>query len=295
MSLTRSANEDSVQGNVEKMVLKLHEDLNPSKFQQLELLRDSIKRIGKVCIAYSGGVDSSLIAVIAHEQLGSNAFAVTGVSPSLAPHLRKEAQLQAAWMGIKHTECMTKEIEDPNYNQNPLDRCFACKQELHSHLSKIANNFKGSQVIDGVNVDDLTEHRPGIKAARLAGARSPLAELGIRKSTIREISKALGLPWWDKPSQPCLASRFHYGESITSERLEQVAKAEKWLIDEGFAEVRVRIQGLHAKIEVPINRMDELLLKVNREAIVDYFLSIGFTAVSVDLEGLISGKLNRER
>ncbi|ABX09622.1 ATP-dependent sacrificial sulfur transferase LarE [Prochlorococcus marinus] len=276
------------------MILKLQEDLNAPQLQQLELLRDAIKQIGKVCIAYSGGVDSSLIAAIAKEQLGTNALAVTGVSDSLAPHLRKEAQQQAAWIGIKHTECITNELESPDYNQNPVDRCFACKQELHTHLANIASNFKESQVIDGVNFDDLGDHRPGIQAARLAGVRSPLAELKIRKSTIRDISKALGFPWWDKPSQPCLASRFPYGESISSLRLAQVAKGEQWLIDHGFSEVRVRIQGLGARIELPVDRINDLLIKLRREELITYFLSIGFTSISVDLEGLISGKLNRE-
>ncbi len=277
------------------MVLKLQEPLSEAKLHQLELLRSTIKKIGKVCVAYSGGVDSSLIAAISQEQLGENAIAITGVSDSLAPYLRKEAKQQAHWIGIRHQECLTKELENPNYSQNPSDRCFACKQELHKHLAKIADHFPNAQVIDGVNFDDLSDHRPGIDAARIAGVRSPLAENKIQKSTIRAISKALGFPWWDKPSQPCLASRFPYGESITSLRLNQVALAEKWLIDNGFPEVRVRIQGFGAKLELPVDRIHDLLTTIQREEIVDFFLSIGFSSISVDLEGLISGKLNREK
>ncbi|KGG13595.1 MULTISPECIES: ATP-dependent sacrificial sulfur transferase LarE [Prochlorococcus] len=275
------------------MQLKLQEDLNQSQLEKLERLRKLIKTVKKACVAYSGGVDSSLIAAIAQEQLGDNALAVTGVSHSLAPHLREEAKQQAAWIGIKHTECRTNELTNPDYFENPLNRCFACKQELHIHLKNITNKFQGAVVIDGVNFDDLKDHRPGIDAARLAGVRSPLAELQITKSTIREISKALGFPWWDKPAQPCLASRFPYGESITSMRLQQVASAEKWLIDKGFSEVRVRVQGPNAKIEIPKKNIKDLLLTTKREEVVHYFLSIGFSSISLDLEGLVSGKLNR--
>ncbi len=276
------------------MMLKLQEQLAKSQIKQLDLLRDFIKDLKKVCIAYSGGVDSSLIAAIANEQLNSNAIAVTGVSPSLANHLLEEARLQAQWIGIEHQECETNELKDPNYTENPINRCFACKQELHHHLKQISHNFLGSKVIDGVNSDDLKDYRPGIQAANLAGVRSPLAELGIDKSDIRAISKALGFPWWDKPAQPCLASRFTYGEKISSKRLEQVAKAEKWLIENGFPEVRVRVQGFVARIEVPNNRINDLLISSKRKKALEYILSLGFSTVSLDIEGLVSGKLNRE-
>ncbi|WP_420063790.1 ATP-dependent sacrificial sulfur transferase LarE [Prochlorococcus marinus] len=276
-------------------MLKLQDHLKKSNLQQLNLLRDFIKSYKKACVAYSGGVDSSLIAAIAQEQLNTNAIAITGVSPSLAPYLRKEARQQAKWIGIKHKECQTHELENPNYSNNPSNRCFACKNELHTHLSQIAKTFKGAKVIDGVNLDDLGDYRPGIEAARLAGVGSPLAELKINKQSIREISKALGFPWWDKPSQPCLASRFPYGDTISSERLQQVAKAEQWLIEKGFRNVRVRIQGFAGRIEIPSEQIDELILKLNREELIDYFSSIGFTSISIDLEGLVSGKLNRDK
>ena len=275
-------------------MLKLQEQLAKSQIKQLDLLRDLIKSLKKVCIAYSGGVDSSLVAAIAKEQLDSNAIAITGVSPSLAEHLLQEARFQAKWIGIKHQECKTNELQDPNYTNNPIDRCFACKKELHLNLKTIALNFSESKVIDGVNADDLKDYRPGIKAANLAGVRSPLAELEIQKSDIRDISRALGLPWWDKPAQPCLASRFSYGEEICSKRLKQVDKAEKWLIDNGFPQVRVRVQGSVARIEVPTNRIKDLILNSKRKEALEYFLSLGFSTVSIDIEGLISGKLNRE-
>jgi uncharacterized protein len=244
-------------------------------------------------VAYSGGVDSSLVAAIAHEQLGEQALAITGVSPSLAPHLLLEARQQAAWLGMRHREVSTLELEDPSYTSNPQDRCYACKRELHRHLAPIAAEASGALVLDGVNQDDLGDHRPGIAAAKEAGVRSPLAELGITKATVRRLSWALGFPWWDKPAQPCLASRFPYGESISSERLQRVGQAEAWLIQQGFDQVRVRSHGLAARVEVPEARIADLMQPWLRHDLVKTLLSLGFTSVSVDVEGLVSGKLNR--
>ena len=270
------------------------ESLTGSELEQLKLLREFIKDIDNVCIAYSGGVDSSLVATLAHEQLGSKAFAVTGVSPSLAPYLLNQARLQAAWIGIRHEECQTNEINQPNYFQNPENRCFACKQELHKHLYQISKRSHNAQVLDGVNFDDLHDFRPGINASAEAGVISPLAELEIDKKSIRSISKSLGLPWWDKPAQPCLASRIPFGEEISAKRLEQIASAEEWIVNKGFSQVRVRSQGLSARIELPMNEIDKFLKIIERKKLIQYFLSLGFNSVSIDLEGLISGKLTRD-
>ncbi len=269
------------------------ESLTNKELKQLSLLREFIKDINYACVAFSGGVDSSLIATIAHEQLGSKAFAVTGVSPSLAPYLLKQARLQAAWIGIHHEECQTKEINEPNYYKNPENRCFACKQELHQNLNEISKRFHKAQVLDGVNYDDLDDFRPGIQASHQAGVISPLAELKIDKKSIRSISKSLGLPWWDKPAQPCLASRIPFGEEISSKRLEKIGLAEEWIINQGFSKVRVRSQGLSARIELPANEIDNFLRIIERNKLIKYFLFLGFHSISLDLEGLISGKLTR--
>lgn len=274
-------------------VFRQLEPLPEREQTQLQLLRECLASLARVCVAYSGGVDSALVAAIAHEQLGFNAFAVTGVSPALAPYLLEEARQQAAWIDIRHHECVTSELEDPAYRKNPVERCFACKRELHRHLGVIAKAAGGVQVVDGVNRDDLDEHRPGIDAARQVGVRSPLVELEIDKAAVRQISRALGFPWWDKPAQPCLASRFPYGNSISAQRLQQVGLAEAWLRTNGFPEVRVRCHGLAARIEVPADRIEELLLDLDRMEVVGHFLALGFTSVSLDLEGLVSGKLNR--
>ena len=274
-------------------MLRQLEPLAENEQLQLERLRSVIRGFGKVCVAYSGGVDSALVATIAQEQLGLDAIAITGVSPALAPHLLAEARQQAAWLGIRHQEVETEELLDPGYSSNPTDRCYACKRELHRHLGPLAAAADGAQVLDGVNADDLSDHRPGIQAAKEAGVISPLADLGIAKSQVRELSRALGLPWWDKPAQPCLASRFPYGEAISSERLQRVARAEAWLISRGYRSVRVRSQGLAARIEVPAAQISALATLPEREALVQVFFDLGFTAVSVDLEGLVSGKLNR--
>ena len=273
--------------------LRLLESLSVEDELRLKHLREWILGCDRVFVAYSGGVDSTLVAAIAQEQLGDCACAITGVSPSLAPHLLAEARQQAHWLGIRHREVETRELEDPAYSSNPTDRCYACKRELHSHLAPIAQAAEGARVLDGVNLDDLGDHRPGLKAASEAGVGSPLADLEIDKSCVRRLSRALGFPWWDKPAQPCLASRFPYGEVISHDRLRKVGQAEAWLIERGFSRVRVRSQGLSARIEVPQERLAELLAPQLRDSLVRVMLELGFTSVSLDLEGLVSGKLNR--
>ena len=273
------------------------EQLEPPLVEALGALRQRIASLPAAIVAYSGGVDSALVAAIAAEQLGDRALAVTGISPALAPHLRAEAQQQAAWMGIEQQELPTAELNDPAYSSNPENRCYACKRELHSVIAELVGQldeqWRGASVLDGVNRDDLGDHRPGIEAARERGVSSPLAELQIDKAGVRALSRALGFPWWDKPAQPCLASRFPYGEGINAERLQRVGAAEAWLRQSGFQELRVRSQGETARIEVPPSALQRLVEEPTRTAVVEALLGLGFSAVSLDLEGLVSGKLNR--
>jgi uncharacterized protein len=281
-------------------MFRLLESLPTAQEQALNALRSRLASYPAVVVAYSGGVDSALVAAVAAEQLGERALAVTGVSPALAPHLREEARQQARWMGIQQREISTTELSDPAYSSNPAERCYACKRELHGQLAALLEQLPhtAAQVLDGVNQDDLADHRPGIRAARERGVSSPLAELGIDKQAVRQISRALGFPWWDKPAQPCLASRFPYGEPISAARLERVAAAENWLRQRGFSELRVRSHGEAARIELPGDQLTNLLSDLQNSALrgelVEAFQELGFSAVSLDLEGLVSGKLNRD-
>ncbi|MBO6959883.1 MAG: ATP-dependent sacrificial sulfur transferase LarE [Prochlorococcus marinus CUG1438] len=269
------------------------ETLSDEQSEKLYTIRRYIKSLDSVCIAYSGGVDSTLVASLAFEQLGEKAIAITGISPALASTLREEARSQAKWIGVKHLEVKTSELEQSSYRENPKDRCFACKKELHKHTTYLSNNLNFKFVLDGVNLDDLKDYRPGIQAAKEAGVVSPLAKFNFSKKDIRDISRALGFPWWDKPAQPCLSSRFPYGNEITSYRLKMVEKAEAYLKKGGLSEVRVRCQGLTARIEIPQDDLKYFFEKYNFIDLVQYFSKLGFNCTSLDLEGLISGKLNR--
>jgi len=279
------------------MALTLLETLPPELERAHGWVLQRLSGLHRVVVAYSGGVDSTLVLALAVEALGERAQAITGVSPALAPHLLEEARQQAIWLGVIHRELPTSELADPAYTNNPTDRCYACKRELHSRLAPIAAAAGGAVVLDGVNRDDLGDHRPGIRAARQFGVLSPLAEAGLDKAAVRQLSRALGLPWWDKPAQPCLASRFPYGEPIEAGRLHRVAQAEAWLRAEGFPELRVRSHGDNARIELPAGRLPAVLERLARgpwrQQLLDAFNGLGFTAVGLDLEGLVSGKLNR--
>ena len=279
-------------------MFRLLESLPAAQEQALDALRSRLAAYPAVVVAYSGGVDSALVAALAVDRIGDRALAVTGVSPALAPHLREEARAQARWLGLRHQEILTAELEDPAYARNPQDRCYACKRELHGLLAPLAL-AADAVVLDGVNLDDLADFRPGLGAARERGVISPLAEAGINKQGVRCLSRALGLPWWDKPAQPCLASRFPYGEPITAARLQRVAAAEDWLRAQGFRELRVRSQGETARIELPAGALPDVLARLAqgplRQELVAALGNLGFTAVALDLEGLVSGKLNRDR
>jgi pyridinium-3,5-biscarboxylic acid mononucleotide sulfurtransferase len=262
--------------------------------QKLDQLKALFTALDRALIAYSGGIDSTLVAKVAHDVLGDRALAVTANSPSLLPADLEEARVQAAAIGIAHEVVTTHELENPNYAANPINRCYFCKSELHDTLKPLALGRGYPYVIDGVNADDLGDYRPGIQAAQERGARSPLAEVGITKLEVREISRWLGLPWWDKPAQPCLSSRFPYGEVITSEKLRRVGQAELYLRQLGLRDLRVRSQADTARIEIPAEKIKDFIATTDLATLVKVMQDYGFTYVTLDLEGFRSGKLNQE-
>ncbi|WP_066424035.1 ATP-dependent sacrificial sulfur transferase LarE [Anabaena sp. 4-3] len=260
---------------------------------KLEQLTALFAEMEQALIAYSGGVDSTLVAKIAYDVLGDRALAVTAVSPSLLPEELEDAKIQAATIGITHKIIQTHEMENPNYTANPINRCYFCKSELHDNLKPLALELGYPYVVDGVNADDLQDYRPGIQAAKERGARSPLAEVGVTKLEVRQLSQQLGLPWWDKPAQPCLSSRFPYGEEITIAKLQRVGRAEIYLRKLGWQNLRVRSEGDTARIELPPEKIQDFVLMTDLPSVVTAFQELGFIYVTLDLEGYRSGKLNQ--
>ncbi|NES81301.1 MAG: ATP-dependent sacrificial sulfur transferase LarE [Moorea sp. SIO2B7] len=261
--------------------------------QKLDQLKTLFCQMDRALIAYSGGIDSTLVAKIAYDILGDRALAITAVSPSLLPEELEDARIQAAEIGITHELVETHEMDNPNYTSNPVNRCYFCKSELHDTLKPLAIERGYPYVVDGVNADDLQDYRPGIQAAKERGARSPLAEFGITKAEVRQIAQKLGLPWWDKPAQPCLSSRFPYGEEITIAKLQRVGRAEVYLRKLGLNNIRVRSQGDTARIELPPEQITEFVLNTDLPKLVSAFQDYGFIYVTLDLEGYRSGKLNQ--
>lgn len=260
------------------------------KFEQLKVLFGEMQQ---ALIAYSGGIDSTLVAKIAYDVLGDRALAVTAVSPSLLPEELEDAKIQAATIGIPHRIVQTHEMDNPNYTSNPVNRCYFCKSELHDTLKPLAMQLGYPYVVDGVNADDLQDYRPGIQAAKERGARSPLAEVGVSKAEVRQLSQQLGLPWWDKPAQPCLSSRFPYGEEITIAKLQRVGRAEIYLRKLGWENLRVRSEGDTARIELLPANIKDFILTTDLQSLVAAFQELGFIYVTLDLEGYRSGKLNQ--
>jgi pyridinium-3,5-biscarboxylic acid mononucleotide sulfurtransferase len=269
---------------------------------KLTQLQQIFKDAQRVLVAYSGGIDSTLIAKIAFDVLGDQAIAVTANSPSLLPSDLEAAIAQAIEIGISHQVINTLEMENPNYTSNPVNRCYFCKSELHDRLKPLAKNLGYEYVIDGLNADDLKDYRPGIMAAKERGVRSPLAEVEVSKIEVRMLSKYLNLPWWNKPSQPCLSSRFPYGESITTEKLQRVGKAEQYLrllLEnklgsqlEGKINLRVRSMEDTAKIEINSDLIASFVQAIDLCQLTTAFKNFGFQTVTLDLEGFRSGKLN---
>lgn len=267
--------------------------IRPATAQKLSALQQLFTTIDRALVAYSGGVDSTLVAKVAYDILGEQAMAITAVSPSLLPEELEDAQIQAATIGIAHQLVATHEMDNPAYRANPINRCYFCKSELHDTLKPLAQQLGYPYVLDGVNADDLKDYRPGIQAAQERGVRSPLAELGITKLEVREISEFLGLSCWNKPAQPCLSSRFPYGEEISIDKLQRVGRAEIYLRKLGYEQLRVRSTGDTARIELPPTQIQQFILTQDLEQVVAALQNLGFVYVTLDLEGYVSGKLNR--
>ena len=257
--------------------------------EKRESLERSLSRLGSAVVAYSGGVDSSLLAAMAHRTLGPRALAVTAVSPSLAARERTAAAELAKQSGWNHREILTHEIERPEYVRNDPDRCYWCKTELFEVLGPLAAELQ-APILVGTNVDDLGDHRPGLRAARESQVQAPLVDAGLTKADVRELSRELGLPTTEKPSSPCLASRFAYGVAVTEEGLRRIDRAEEVVRALGFDEFRVRDHGDLARIEVPPDRIDELTSR--RVEVEGELKRLGYVYVTVDLTGFRSGAMN---
>ena len=255
-------------------------------------LESRITKLKSALVAFSGGIDSTLVLTIANNVLKGRVLAVTAESDSVPERELKAAQHLAKTLGVRHKIIRTEEMSSPNYLKNPINRCYYCKSELYAKLAKVACEHAMASILNGINLDDLGDHRPGITASKEAGIISPLVESEFTKQDVRDLAFEAGLPNWSKPALACLSSRIPYGQPVTTRKLSMIEQAEEALLSEGFRQVRVRHFGDMASIEVPNEDIPSLLKKTFFEKINRHLKIIGFKHVKIDPKGYRSGSLN---